>query len=86
VHFYTECPVLILICAVLTALPQASWLDFGEGRRRREGRGKEMWGGGKEEKVRAGNGEGDKGKENGKQTEKEEGCGREEFCADAIFP
>jgi len=84
VHFYTECPALILICAVLTAPPQASWLDFGEGGDGEKGGEGNV--GGKEKKVRAGNGEGDKGKENGKETEKEEGCGREEFCADAIFP
>jgi len=65
--------------------PPGLLAGFWGGRRRREGRGRKC-GREREEKVRAGNGEGDKGKENGKETEKEEGCGREEFCADAIFP
>jgi len=52
VQFCTKSPVLILICAVLTAhlpgrainnAPQASWLDFFGGRRRGKGGGERKW-------------------------------------------
>ena len=78
------CGSHILIRAVLTAhlsrgansAPQASWVDFGEGRRRGKvgkgkGRGRKM-GGKREENGMEGKGKGTNGSKRGKK-------GREEF-------
>jgi len=74
------------LCSSNSAPPGLLAGFWGGEETERRGGGRKCGGGEREEKVRAGNGEGDKGKENGTETEKEEGCGREEFCADAIFP
>jgi len=66
----------------LTALPQTSWLDFGERKRRGKGRGKGSGGKGKEKGTmeREGGGrEMERKKKNGRME-------REEFCAAVIFP
>jgi len=90
VQFYTKYAFIILFCAVLTAhlsgeltaLPQASWLDSVEERRRGKGRGKKV-AGEKEDKGRKEMGRGQRGK---KGKERDEGSKREEFCSVAIFP
>jgi len=65
----------------LTALPQASWLAFGDGTRRGEG---EESGREKEEKGRTGKGNGRKG--TGERKGEKGVMGREKFCAVVIFP
>jgi len=68
VHFYIKCAAVFLICTVITAhlsgelavLFQSSWLNFGDGRRRRKGTGRKV-GRGKEVKRRGGNGTGKRG-------------------------
>ena len=67
----------------LTALPQTSWLDFGERKRRGKGRGKGS--GGKERRrgQRKGREEGGREMERKKKKGRME---REEFCAAVIFP
>jgi len=71
----------------LTALPQTSWLDFGEKKGRGKGGKRERKGrGGKEsERERGRRGEGDKGKGGRRKKRKEEkGKKTEEFYAVVI--